>query len=237
MWQHVQVSTSYATADRTRRHTLEAISEEQHEQWTPPPMCPLHSKLTQMLTNVPQLEECLTVLVGDAERLKLLGVPAYMKGTDEPRGMIIARLTCKLLQDWCCTDQVVNMAFDTTASNIGHLTAPCIAIQLSLGRPLLWSGCRHHIGEVLLSHIFTDLKMETSRSPEVTLFTRIRDIWDLWDLVPHKDSGQLSRFLMSCVLCIWVQTVQHTLRLPSNGREHCTRRGGWPSCSPLSSWP
>ena len=88
-------------------------------------MCTLHwdSKLTPMLNNVRQLEERLTVVVGDAERLKLLGVPAYMKGTDEACGTIIARLTCKLLQDWCCTDQVVNMAFDTTASNTGHLTA------------------------------------------------------------------------------------------------------------------
>lgn len=48
----------------------------------------------------------MTVVVGDAEKLKLLGVPA---------GEIIARLTCKLLKDWCCADQVVNMAFDTTA--------------------------------------------------------------------------------------------------------------------------
>ena len=92
----------------------------------------------------------------------------------------------------CCTDQVVNMAFDTTASNTGHLTAACIAIQLSLGQPLLWSGCRHHIGEVLLSHIFTDLKVETSRSPEVTFLTRLRDNWDL---VPHKDSSPLSRYI------------------------------------------
>ncbi|KAJ8364470.1 hypothetical protein SKAU_G00133010 [Synaphobranchus kaupii] len=57
-----------------------------------------------------------------------------MKGTDEACGTIIARLTCKLLQEWCCADQVVNMAFDNTASNT------CIAIQLSLGRPLLWSS-------------------------------------------------------------------------------------------------
>ncbi|KAG7281571.1 hypothetical protein CRUP_007605, partial [Coryphaenoides rupestris] len=49
-----KVSTSYATADRAHRHTLDAITEEQHEQWTPPPMCTLHwdSKLTPMLTNV-----------------------------------------------------------------------------------------------------------------------------------------------------------------------------------------
>ncbi|KAJ8369049.1 hypothetical protein SKAU_G00090770 [Synaphobranchus kaupii] len=169
------ISTSYATADRSRRQVLEAISEEHHKQWTAPPMCTLHwdSKLTPMLSNVHQLEERLTVLVGDAERLKLLGVPAYTKGTDEACGTIIARLTCKLLQEWCCADQVVNMAFDTTASNTGHLTAACIAIQLSLGRPLLWSGCRHHIGEVLLSHIFTDLK----------------------NLVPHEYSGPLSCYI------------------------------------------
>ncbi|KAJ8403988.1 hypothetical protein AAFF_G00343380 [Aldrovandia affinis] len=74
-------------------------------------------------------------------------VPAYTKGTEEACGTIIAQLTCKLLQEWRCADQVVNMAFDTTASNTGHLMAACIAIQLSLGRPLLWSGCWHHIGE------------------------------------------------------------------------------------------
>ncbi|KAK5892878.1 hypothetical protein CesoFtcFv8_013225 [Champsocephalus esox] len=64
-------------------------------------MCTLHwdSKLTPMLTNVRLLEERLTVVVGDAERLKLLGVPAYMKGTDKPFGMI----------RWCYTDQVLRL--------------------------------------------------------------------------------------------------------------------------------
>ncbi|KAK5883104.1 hypothetical protein CesoFtcFv8_019470 [Champsocephalus esox] len=132
------LSASYATADRARRQVLETISEERHKQWTPPPLCTLQcdSKLTPMLSNMRQLEERLTVVVGDAERLKLLGVPAYKKQTNEACGVIIARLTCKLPQDWCCADQVVNMAFDTTASNTGHLTAACIAIQLSLGQPL-----------------------------------------------------------------------------------------------------
>ncbi|KAJ4925994.1 hypothetical protein JOQ06_008179, partial [Pogonophryne albipinna] len=188
------LSASYATADRARRQVLETISEERHKQWTPPPLCTLHwdSKLTPMLSNVCQLKERLTVVVGDAERLKLLGVPAYKKQTNEACGVIIARLTCKLLQDWCCADQVVNMAFDTTASNTGHLTAACIAIQLSLGRPLLWSGCRHHIGEVLLNQVFTDLKVETSRSPEVTLFTRLRE---KWNLLPQESSSQWSRYI------------------------------------------
>ncbi|KAJ8403337.1 hypothetical protein AAFF_G00351090 [Aldrovandia affinis] len=66
------------------------------------------------------------------------------------------------------------MAFDTTTSS-NHLTAACIVIKLSLGRPLLWSRCQHHIGEVLLSHFFTNLKVETSRSPEVAFFARLLD--------------------------------------------------------------
>ncbi|KAJ8011832.1 hypothetical protein DPEC_G00062380 [Dallia pectoralis] len=139
------LSASYATADRVKRQVLETISEEQHKQWTPPPLCTLHwdSKLNPMLCNVRQLEEHLTVVVGDAERLKLLGVPAYKKQTNEACGVIITRLACKLLQEWCCADQVFNIAFDTAASNTGHLTAACIAIQLSLGRPLLWVPAPH----------------------------------------------------------------------------------------------
>jgi hypothetical protein len=73
------VSTSYATADRSRRKVLEAINEECHEYWTPPPMCTLHwdSKLTPTLNNVRKSEERLTAVVGDMTQLKLLGVPAY----------------------------------------------------------------------------------------------------------------------------------------------------------------
>ena len=82
----------------------------------------------------------------------------------------------------------VNMTFDTTSSNTGHLTAACIAIQDKLQRAVLWSGCRHHIGEVLLSHVFTDLKIEASKSPDVTLFKRLRSNWDL---MPHDSSHVL----------------------------------------------
>lgn len=48
-------------------------------------------------------------------------IPVYKKQTNETCGAIIAQLTCKLLQDCCCTDQVVNIASDTTPSNTGRL--------------------------------------------------------------------------------------------------------------------
>ena len=80
-------------ADRARRQVLETTSEEQHKQWTPPPLCTLHwdSKLTLIFGYLRQLEERLTEVLGDAERLKLLGVPAYKKQTNEACGPIIAR--------------------------------------------------------------------------------------------------------------------------------------------------
>jgi len=121
----------------------------------------------------------MTMVVGDASQLKLLGVPSYYKPSDKSCGEIIAELTMKLMTEWHCDDRIVNMTFDTTSSNTGHLTAACIAIQEKLQRAVLWSGCRHHIGEVILSHVFTDLKIEASKSPDVTLFTRLRSNWEL----------------------------------------------------------
>ena len=70
---------------------------------------------------------------------------------------------------------VVNMVFVTTSSNTGHLTAIYVAIQQWLARLALWSGYRHHIGEVILKQTFDALKIEASKSPEVSLFVRFRE--------------------------------------------------------------
>ncbi|XDV14327.1 hypothetical protein PO909_014598 [Leuciscus waleckii] len=141
------LSASYATADRARRQVLETIREEQHKQWTPPPLCTLHwdSKLTPMLSNVRQLEERLTVVVGEAERLKLLGAPTYKKQTNEACGVIIAWLTCKLLQDWCCADQVVNMAFEhhCVKHRPSHSSLHCHTALTGLTTALVWVPAPH----------------------------------------------------------------------------------------------
>lgn len=175
------VSTSYATADRCRRKVVSEIAVKVRKNWTPPRLCTLHwdSKLTSTLKNHRVNEECMTVIIGDSTQMKLLGVPSYTEATAKSYGSIIADLTVTLIDEWQCTDRIVNMAFDTTSSNTGHLSAACIAIQNKLGRAILWSGCRHHIGEVILSHVFEDLKIEASKSPDVMLFTRFRSNWDL----------------------------------------------------------
>ena len=57
-------------------------------------------------------------------------------------------------------------------SSTGHETAGCVSVQERLGRPLLWLGCRHHVGEVLLTHVWNALDIEVSKGPEVSVFQR-----------------------------------------------------------------
>lgn len=112
--------------------------------------------------------------MGNSEDMKLLGTRSYAPGTDAKSGDIISSLTLDLMEEWQCVDSIVNMVFDTTASHTGHLSAACVAIQNKLDRPLLWSACRHHIGEVILSHVFADIKIEVSKSPDVVIFSKFR---------------------------------------------------------------
>ena len=42
-------------------------------------------------------------------------------------------------------------------------------------KPLLWFACRHHIGEFILSHVWDVLKVEVSKSPEITIFQRFQE--------------------------------------------------------------
>lgn len=176
-----KVASSYATTDKSRRTVGKSIAAACRDEWVAPKLATLHwdSKLMSSLENRNISEERLTVVVGNSVELKILGVPAYQPGTDRKSGDIIADLTVDLLSTWHCADSIVNMTFDTTASNTGHISAACVTIQKRLGRALLWSACRHHVGEVILSHVFEDLRIEVSKSPDVTLFTRFRKHFNL----------------------------------------------------------
>lgn len=171
-----KIAVSYATADRSRRKVTENIATTVREQWKAPGYASLHwdSKLMGSLTDKNVNEERLTVAVGDVNDMKLLGVPAFKPGTDRRTGDIITEKTMELLKLWDCQKSIVSMVFDTTASNTGHVTAACVCLQQALGRPLLWAACRHHVGEVMLTQVFNDLKIEVSKSPEVSVFSRFR---------------------------------------------------------------
>jgi len=96
------------------------------------------------------------VVIGNTHELKLLGVPAYQPGTLRNAGHIQANLKVDLLSLRKCGG--------TTESNTGHVTAACVTIQQRPGRALLWSAFCHHIVDVILSHVFDDMKIITTSS-------------------------------------------------------------------------
>ena len=134
------VAASYATADHSRCNVVGEIASKVQDDWVPPKLCTalgrkgdIHS--TSTLTNHCFTEKRLTVIVGDAIQLKLLGVPL--------QGPVMWRNHCR--SSWVMTKWTLNMTFDTTRSNrpirpTGDLTAAFISIQDKLQRAVLWSG-------------------------------------------------------------------------------------------------
>ena len=106
--------------------------------------------------------------------VKLLGVPKLPHKSREKVWPHISAATKDLLDTWNCTDSVAGMVFDTTRSNTGVISGACISILTALDLPLLWFACRHHVREVLLTHVwrllahhkFGSLKGNSTFSPE-----------------------------------------------------------------------
>jgi hypothetical protein len=168
--------TSYSYAEKHRKIVNKDTVEHVKESWQMPKLSTLHwdSKLMSKLDNNDQQDERLVIAISTQDDMKVLGVLSYEPKTDQDTGSIVAGKTLELLEEWGCQESVVAMTFDTTASNTGHVTAACISIQQKTGKALLWSACRHHVGEVVLTHVFNDLKIEASKSPESSLFGRFR---------------------------------------------------------------
>ena len=165
---------------RYKVETCARIAEDLRVTWTPSPCLSLHwdGKLMSTLSNSDdKVEERLPILVTGTTGTKLLGVPALPHKSGEKVGPQIAQQSKKLLQEWECEECVVSMVFDTTASNTGAITAACVSIQGELGRPLLWTPCRKHVGEVVVHHLWDALLIEASKSPNVSLFKRFRDVF------------------------------------------------------------
>ena len=50
---------------------------------------------------------------------------------------------------WDIKDTIRSMTYDTTSSNTGVHKGCCVRLEEWLGRPVMWYGCRHHIGELM----------------------------------------------------------------------------------------
>ena len=184
------VNLSYTQIYRYRTQSNNSIANKIHSDWLPPAKAVIHwdGKLMATLDSSEQ-EERLPILLSGIGGSILLGVPSLPHLSTEKAGDLISKATITLLRQWNCRDNVVGMVFDTTSANTGHKTAGCISIQRDLDKPLLWLACRHHIGEVLLDHVWNQLAVEVSKSPEVTVFTKFKS---KWDQLTYNDMSNLS---------------------------------------------
>lgn len=151
--------------------------------------CPLllhwDGKLLPDIGGAEETVDRIAVIVTGNGIEKLLAVPKIGRGTGSEQ----AAACLAVLDEWKLRDVVQGLVFDTTSSNTGIHQGACVLIEESLGRELVHIGCRHHILEVVLSHVFTALFGATG-GPEVGMFKRFKNKWPYikqTDYSPAKD--------------------------------------------------
>jgi len=75
-------------------------------------------------------------------------------------------------------DKVVGVVFDTTSTNTGCHKGCCTLLEQKerLGKELLWCACRHHVYELVLEAVGTELLGE-SKDPRLPFFGKLADTW------------------------------------------------------------
>lgn len=117
---------------------------------------------------------------------QLLGVPQLSSGT----GREIASAVYDILQEWSLLDIVQAVVFDTTASNTGRLHGACHILTQKLGREVLHLACRHHVYEIVLQGVFSEVQLSPSTGPDIPLFKRFKNTWQA------IDQTQISTYLL-----------------------------------------
>ena len=94
------VSLSYSSAQRARRSVNASIAKEIKDKWTPPSIATVHwdgKQLPSLMSD--SCEVRLAILLGSSADTKLLGVAAYLPGSDQKAGTLISERTINYLKD------------------------------------------------------------------------------------------------------------------------------------------
>jgi hypothetical protein len=75
---------------------------------------------------------------------------------------------------------IVAVAFDTTASNSGRHRGATVRLQQDLARPVFFLACRHHVSELIVKACWYCL-FEEDLCPDCKFFAMIREDWDSFD--------------------------------------------------------
>ena len=94
------VSLRYSFAQRARRSVNASIAKEIKDEWTPPSIATVHwdgKQLPSLMSD--SCEVRLAILLGSSADTKLLGVAAYLPGSDQKAGTLISERTINYLKD------------------------------------------------------------------------------------------------------------------------------------------
>lgn len=134
-----------------RNNERQNTATEVKKDFSPTSMLTVHwdTKMMEDISTKKKIER-LAVSVTGENVIKLLGIPKLLNATGESQ----AKAVVELINEWKLADKIVSMCFDTTASNTGVRNGACKIIEDILGKPLFSLACRHHIMELILSHVF-----------------------------------------------------------------------------------
>ena len=107
-----------------------------------------------------QITSCLGV-VDECEAIMVSGSSSYIEGKNR-------------FCPWDIKDNVRYMTYDTTSSNTGVNKGCCLRLEEWLNRPVMWYGCRHHIGELMAKAAWYTL-FEEDLQPTV-FFTTLKHL-------------------------------------------------------------
>ena len=131
-----------------------------------------------------QPKEHIAILSSHGDDIKLLGTTRLESGS----GFNQANAIKSFLDEWNIQELCLAMCFDSTSSNIGKFNGACILLEALLGHPLLWTACRHHVLEVVLSNV-AKLIFGVSTGPKIECFDILSHKWTKLDL--HKKTSHM----------------------------------------------
>ena len=169
-----KLSLSRSTIRRRRISTREKIANSIKESFDP--CCPLIVHWDgKMLCDFISDEKVnrLAVVVSGGGSSKLLAVTKLSSET----GINIATSVLETLDNWGIKDRIQGMCFDTPVVNTGHKQGAAMIIEQNIGRSLLHIACRHHIHELILTHVFDKCFPSSGSGPNIAIFRRLKNQW------------------------------------------------------------
>ena len=113
----------------------------------------------------------------DLKHQQILGAIAL----DGQTGEEISQGVLDLLNEYCLTDLLVGLSFDTTASNTGSHREACSRIENEFDKSLLWLACRRHVLELHIKHVSQIVAKQVAgrkqSGPDNTRYTKLKDKW------------------------------------------------------------